>query len=259
VRTNVSINCATYNCRKDVISKPRKLVNSNDRQESHMRDPLNNFEWSSLYRSYDNRCSAFDRTSVFLSAPELDRSESDRALYYQLVNLLSEERRNSITQPIGIYEALLYWKLYSQSTALYNLDKWLRQDVSKRKSAQEKLLQLFQELPTSIEKNPSVIVERIKWLGKFQLPGIASPSTLPVRTTFLHFLYPSIVPIFDQMVLKAVGAWDKNANHKTSVLKNYLPFAWELAEKHAQQISNFTKEGPMRVIDMALWVSRGNE
>jgi hypothetical protein len=81
---------------------------------------------------------------------------------------------------------------------------------------------------------------------------------LPVRTTFLHFLYPTVVPIFDQMVLKAVGAWDTNANHKTSVLKEYLPFAWKLAEKYEQQFSIFPKEGPIRLIDMALWVNRGN-
>jgi len=223
-----------------------------------MKDPLNGFDWPSLYQSYDSRCLSFHRTSVYLSAPEVNRPESDRALYYQLVNLFSKERRNSIAEPMGIYEALLYWKLYSQSTASHNLDKWLRQVATKRKSAQERLIRLFKELPTSLEKNPSAIVERVKWLGEFQLPGIASPSTLPVRTTFLHFLYPSVMPIFDQMVLKAVGAWDKDANHKTSVLKEYLPFAWELADKHAQQISSFTKEGPMRVIDMALWVSRGN-
>ena len=223
-----------------------------------MRDPLNGFDWSSLYRNYDNRCLGFDPTSVFISAPEVDRPKSDRTLYYQLVKLFSEERRNSITDPMGIYEALLYWKLYSQSTASYNLDKWLRQDASKRKSAQKELLQLFQELPTSLERSPSAIVEQVKWLGKFQLPGMASDCALPVRTTFLHSLYPSVVPIFDQMVLKAVDAWDKNANHKTSVLKKYLPFAWELVEQHAQQISSFTNEGPMRVIDMALWVSRGN-
>ena len=223
-----------------------------------MRDPLNSFDWSSLYRSYDNRCVGFDRTSVYLSAPEVDRPESDRTLYYQLIKLFSEERRNSIVDPMGIYEALLYWKLYSQSTAQYNLNKWLRQDLAKRNSAQERLLRLFQKLPTTLERNPSTIVELVKWLGEFQLPGIASPSTLPVRTTLLHFLYPSVVPIFDQMVLKAVGAWDKNANHKASVLKDYLPFAWELAEQHAQPISSFTKEGPLRVIDMALWVSRGN-
>ena len=224
-----------------------------------MRDPLNGFDWSSLYRRYDDRCLGFDRTSVFLSSLESDRPESDRTLYYQLLNLFSEEGRQSITDPLGKYEALLFWKLYSQSTASYNLDKWLRQDASKRKSAQERLLRLLREMPTSLERSPRAIVERVKWLGEFQLPGMATPSTLPVRTTFLHFFYPAVVPIFDQMVLKAVGAWAKDANHKTSVLIEYLPFAWELADKYAQQVSSFTREGPIRVIDMALWVSRGNE
>lgn len=222
-----------------------------------MRDPLRDFEWSSLYQRYDNRCLGFDRTSVFLTAPEVDRPGSDRALYYQLIDLFSEERRNSIAEPMGIYEALLYWKLYSQSTATYSLDKWLRQDSSKQKSAQERLFRLFQEIPATLVRCPAEIVERVKWLGEFQLPGITSPCALPVRTTLLHLLYPSVVPIFDQMVLKAVGAWEKNANRKTSVLKNYIPFAWELADKYAQQISSFTTERPVRVIDMALWVSRG--
>lgn len=222
-----------------------------------MRDPLSSFEWSSLYRRYDNRCLSFDRTSVFISAHEVGRPESDRALYYQLIDLFSEGQRTSIAEPIGIYEALLYWKLYSQGTTSHSLNKWLRQDASERKRAQDRLLRLFQEIPATLVKCPSEIVKRVKWLGEFQLPGMASPCSLPVRTTFLHFLYPSVMPIFDQMVLKAIGAWGKNANRKTSVLKNYIPFAWELAEEYAQQISGFIKEEPMRVIDMALWVSRG--
>ena len=222
-----------------------------------MRDPLKGFDWSSLYQRYDSRCLGFERRSVYLAAPEFESPDSDRTLYYQLLNLLSEEQRESIADPIGVYEALLYWKLYSQSTSTHNLNLWLRQDASKRISARESLHKLFQELPTSLERNPTAIVEQVKWLGKFKLPGMASPGTLPVRTTFLHFLYPSVVPIFDQMVLKAVDAWKENANHKTAVLKEYLPFAWELTEKYAQHISNFKKEGPIRVVDMALWVSRG--
>lgn len=103
------------------------------------------------------------------------------------------------------------------------------------------------------------MLDMVKWLGRFNLPGMASPSTLPVRTTFLHFIYPSVVPIFDQMVLKAVGSWVKDANHKANVLEEYLPFAWELADRYAQQISCFSKDGPIRVIDMALWVGRGRE
>ena len=86
-----------------------------------MRDPLNGFDWSSLYRSYDNRCLGFDRTSVYLAALDHDRPESDRTLYYQLANAFFEERRNVIVDPMGAYEAMLYWKLYSQSTSAYNL------------------------------------------------------------------------------------------------------------------------------------------
>ena len=88
---------------------------------------------------------------------------------------------------------------------------------------------------------------------------MASSSTLPVRTTFLHFLYPSVVPIFDQMVLKAVNGWEKDANHKASFLTAYLPLAWELAERYAKPAFSFKRESPIRVIDMALWVTRGDE
>jgi len=79
---------------------------------------------------------------------------------------------------------------------------------------------------------------------------------LPVRTTLLHFLFPEVVPIFDKMVLEAVGEWKENANHDIGVLKEYIPFVWELAEKHTSRISNSTKEGSIRLVDMALWVIR---
>lgn len=226
-------------------------------QGGSMRDPLNDFDWSSLYQNYDNLCPRYDRQSVYLFAVELDRPESDRTLYYQLVNLFSEERRKSIANPIGVYEAMLYWKLYSQRTSAYNMNMWLRENAAKRQVAQEQLVQLLQELPTSLERNSCTILDRIKWLAKFRLPGMTSAGALPVQTTFLHFLYPTVVPIFDKMVLKAIDAWEQGANHKVGVLNEYLPFAWELAEQHAEQISFFTREGPIRVIDMALWVSRG--
>jgi hypothetical protein len=58
------------------------------------------------------------------------------------------------------------------------------------------------------------------------------------------------------MVLKAVGAWSEGANHDISVLRQYLPHAWALADKHTQQLSSF-KESPVRLVDMALWVKRG--
>jgi hypothetical protein len=41
----------------------------------------------------------------------------------------------------------------------------------------------------------------------------------------------NIVPIFDQVVLKAVGAWRAGANQDISVLRHYIPHAWALADK----------------------------
>lgn len=223
-----------------------------------MIDPLNGFDWTSLYRRYDSKCRGFNPSSEFLATLGPVRPESDRGLYYQLLNLFSEARRNSIIDPVGLYEALLYWKLYSQGTTKSNLNKWLRQDKHEREVVQESLIRLFQELPKSLERSPSTIVEWVKRLDRFQLPGMKYSDALPVRTTLLHFLYPASVPIFDQMVLRAVGAWSENANHKAEVLKEYLPFAWGLAEKYTKQVSSFTRESPIRVIDMALWVIRGN-
>ncbi|MEQ1526934.1 MAG: hypothetical protein ABL902_09015 [Gallionella sp.] len=222
-----------------------------------MQDPLNGFDWKSLYSGYDSKCLGYAKESVYLAAFGIDRPTTDRALYYKLIKAFSKEQRALSNELIGIYEALLYWKLYSQSTSPYNLNKWFRQDVSKRKYVEENLLCLFQEIPDSLERTPSAVLDMVKWLGRFSLPGMASSGALPVRTTFLHFIFPSVVPIFDQMVLKAVGSWTTNANHNASVLKEYLPFAWDLADRYAQNCSGFEKESPIRVIDMALWVGRG--
>jgi hypothetical protein len=173
----------------------------------------------------------------------------------------------------------------------------------KRQDLQEKLIRILHEIPLSLDRNSSDVLDIAKWLGRFNLPGMASSGALPVRTTFLHFLYPSIVPIFevlfeqsvdelsevneiielrvgrfplprgkksastdcpnttifDQMVLKAVDGWTENANHSTNVLKEYLPFAWELTDRYTQYFGRFVNENPIRVIDMALWVGRGKE
>lgn len=39
------------------------------------------------------------------------------------------------------------------------------------------------------------------------------------------------------------------------VLRQYIPHAWSLADKHTQQLAGF-KESPVRLVDMALWVKR---
>lgn len=228
-----------------------------------MEDPLINFDWLNLYQAYDEKCRGFNIISPQLQIfdlKELNRPNSDRDLYYKLLDLFSPEQRNSHAEPIRIYEALLYWKLYSQKAAIFNLEnKWLPINPEKRENAQERLIDLLSTLPLKLEKSPPQIIELIKGFNQFKLPGMASTDALPVRTTFLHFIYPNVVPIFDQMVLKAIGLWEQGANHKYPVLEKYLPIAWDLAEKHATEISSFKNESPIRVIDMALWVKRGQD
>ena len=74
---------------------------------------------------------------------------------------------------------------------------------------------------------------------------------------FLHFFNPSVVPIFDRMVLQAVGLWSPGANTRLAVLEAYLPIAWQLADEYATRPREFV-ETPVRLIDMALWVGRGS-
>ena len=62
-------------------------------------------------------------------------------------------------------------------------------------------------MPSEATLPPSVddILKLVDSSEMKHVPGMASHEALPVRTTFLHLLYPSVVPIFDQMVLRAVG------------------------------------------------------
>jgi hypothetical protein len=226
-----------------------------------MNDPLNNFDWLTLYERYDSRCSGFNQDALKLSIfdkKNLPRPESDRELYYKLVSIFSAVNLHSHVEPIDAYEALLYWKLYSQKAAIFNLENiWLPEHSTKRAKSQDVFKRLLSELPISIEHSGAEVIELIKWLGKFNLPGMASSTAIPVRTTFLHFIYPEVVPIFDKMVLRAIGVWDKNANQSYRVLSEYLPFSWELAEKYRNQVVLIKNESPVRAIDMALWVGRG--
>lgn len=147
------------------------------------------------------------------------------------------------------YEALLYWKLYSQPAAVSNLRRWLP-------SFKPGVLKSFlTAAPTILSRNIPDVMSLVNVVGRYQLPGMKSETALPVRTTFLHILYPNVVPIFDQMVLKAVGAWYEGSNQSTSVLRQYIPHAWALADRHAQQRSGF-KETAVRLTDMALWLTR---
>ena len=211
-----------------------------------MSDPLFGFDWKTVYARYDAACRGFEPNSKHLRGFYVG-TPNDRFLYYKLVATAVPENRSQLGA--DWYEALLYWKLYSQGTSDFQITKWLQSFASGH------LQQLLAKIPATIPRRVQDVFELVELVGTHQFPGMKSSTALPVRTTFLHILYPNIVPIFDQMVLRAVGAWREGANQDAGVLRYYIPHAWALADKYTQELSGF-KESPVRLIDMALWVKR---
>ncbi len=216
-----------------------------------MRDPLVGFDWRTLYDRYDGMCKGFHPCSPHLRAV-MPHVSSDRFLYYHILGRTCSARGSSSHVAAGDYEAMLYWKLYSQPAAR-NL---LARIGAESEQVACGLEHMVKELPASLERDVARVVEAMRVADRFRVLGMRSRTALPVRTTFLHFLYPNVVPIFDQMVLKAVGAWQKGANQKLAVLREYVPFAWQLADQHVRHLGGFS-ETPVRLVDMALWVVRG--
>ena len=210
-----------------------------------MNDSLENFNWITLHDRYDGLCGRFDN-SKYLEYFKV-QPKSDRELYYSLV----KEFSNGIT--LDLYKAMLYWKLYSQPAAIANI----LGRIDNHKDTENKLTILSKKLPLKIERDIDEIVKLIQ-IDEFSIFGMGSHDSFPVRTTFLHFVYPEIIPVFDKMVLQAVGINEDNANHDIEILKEYIPFAWKLADKYKNQFDKNWQETSIRLIDMALWVNRGN-
>ena len=150
-----------------------------------MTDALSNFDWLTLYPRYDATCKCFDNSSVHLSAYDSSRPRTDRELYYRLINSLSVPTRTSLADPVAIYEALLYWKLYSQPVTDSNLNRWLRSNAVTRQRICEDFQRLLESLPIRIEKRADAVIDLISSLGHYQIPGLGKDryAALPVRTT----------------------------------------------------------------------------
>lgn len=224
-----------------------------------MEDPLTGFNWESLKDRYDEQCRVSGRfvPSASHLSTLANRPESDRELYYILLDRFASERQSGIT--LVTYQAMLYWKLYSQpfpftkTGVLCRLEK----ESNLRHEAQDELSGITGQLPDQLQKDEADVLQAVRSLNEFELVGMKSSDSFPVRTTFFHFIYPEVVPIFDTQVLRAVGVHDKNANHKSAVFREYLSHVWGLALKHSRHCASFSKETVVRVIDMALWVTRG--
>lgn len=229
---------------------------SGHRHAIKMSDPLGGFPWQDLYDRYDVLCSRFNPRSKHLAAVH-PAPATDRLLYYHLVQAASPS--SSGTRPaldLAWYEALLYWKLYSQPYAR-DIAKRLPQDKSSRFRNGTQLQLLLAKMPRTIPRQFSAVASLLQIIDRYPLDGMKTETALPVRSTFLHFLYPTVVPIFDKMVLQAVGVTRKGSNQRLDVLSKYLPYAWLLTRRHAGQLTGF-KETPIRLTDMALWIIRNS-
>jgi len=223
-----------------------------------MRDPLNNFNWDSLFDRYDSLCGSFNATVPYL-AGVLSSANSDRELYDLVITSTQDDISRLNTLSLQTYEAILYWKLYSQPAAVKNVCYRLSSNEEIRNKTEEGLKSLAADLPHNIQKDANEVMVLVKGINKLNLFGMASNTSLPARTTLLHFIYPLEVPIFDKMVLQAVGIFDKNANQNFSKLEEYIPFAWEMANSHSEKLDQYTGISPLRLIDMALWINRGGD
>ncbi len=229
------------------------------KSNSHMQmlDPLVLFNWKSLHQDYDDLCKKkFDPSVPFLYSLS-PRPGSDRSLYYSLVERFAHELNSPTGITIGTYEAMLYWKLYSQPAAVANTCKGLRQSASLQDIVSRALNKLSAQLRGTAGAISARPLDQVQGLGLYGIWGMKSSTALPVRTTFLHFVEPSAMPIFDKQVLLAVGVKDKKANEKIAFLQLYLPHARTLASRYSNCFAIFKTETPIRLIDMALWVVRG--
>lgn len=221
-----------------------------------MNNLLNNFDWSSLYQKYDSMCRRFIRDAPLLR--ELDCApSSDRELYYYLVDRVAKERRDSGKVSLYTYQAMLYWKLYSQPQALAGIATPVRDNEDLQEKIEGNLQTLGSVLPLKVDWELTAIRYVFGCVDRHSefIRGMINSNALPMRSTFLHFHYPDIIPILDKQVLLAVGVNDPNATGKEETLEKYIQFTWSLLQTPNLIPRDWT-ETPLRLIDMAFWITR---
>ncbi|MFH1107967.1 MAG: hypothetical protein V1790_02040 [Planctomycetota bacterium] len=217
-----------------------------------MHDPLELFDWNSLHARYDRLCGPIDRYPQHLAALG-QAPKCDRKLYYELVHKLKPGADPPPRRiDVGWWEAILYWKLYS-GRWVGNVRHYVPSEAVDRRAVQREIDKLCNALPAQIDVSWEATRQVIRAIDGTNLRGMKSNNAYPMRTTFLHFIYPDVVPIFDVQVLKAVGVHEENANHSIVRLEQYILHVWRLKEKYSAALLNLP-ETRVRAIEMALWV-----
>jgi len=222
-----------------------------------MIDPLSSFNWNGLYKSYDAKCNQSGRFNNTVSALNTFSSKpnSDRSLYYKILSIIQQERKSGTLMSLPTYEAIIYWKMYSTCGDKINRDihnkDWV---IPKLRSG----LRQFNGFAPRIKQNKNNVLSLVSGMLRLHLYGMR----LPVCTTVLHFLYPDVIPIFDKMVLMAVGYTAQqikmgDLNQDQQLYGQYVEHVWSLIKKYGNQIrAKRLSESPVRIIDMALWITR---
>ena len=225
--------------------------------ENEIASNLQGFDWDTLYAQYDLTCKKYDPSVPYLYAFE-ERPPTDRQLYYALVGRVRSERSTEEGLSIATYEAMMYWKLYSQPAATRNVCERIHADGDVKASIAEGLRSLHQVLPANL---PRALSEVQKLYDDLEEParhlhGMKTSCSLAVRSTLLHFAYPDVIPLFDKQVLLAVGVSEKNANQNRRYLFKFMELAWALSASASLVPTNW-QESPLRLLDMVFWVTRG--
>jgi hypothetical protein len=174
---------------------------------------------------------------------------TDRLQYYWL---LEEARQRAVT--IDVYAALCFWKLYSTAPKLC---RWLMTDAAERQPAEQGLSRLETLLPRRLGRDVADVIRMVDSIGQLGIYGMRSG--LSVRTALAHILFPDVAPIFDQMVLRAVGLPRSDALAGTGdldTLREYVRHVWTLADRHKGRLAVKAQETAVRSIEMALWLRR---
>jgi hypothetical protein len=223
--------------------------------ELSANDPLSGFSWRTLHEAYKKTCKRFNPQSRALRGLSVRPSE-DLVLYHFLKKQFANLRSGIADIPVETYKGMLYWKLYSMGRGIAER----RCDEVDKDSGRvaSSLHRCLQDLPTSIDRSAKHVPDLVRSLGKYQLPGMRSSDSWPTRTTFLHFVYPAVFPIFDSQALKSFGVSLEDSRNKDGVLAEYASRVWDLTDKHTHSQPQDCEETPLRLTEMALWICRGS-